>query len=206
MIALGCVLVGTIALMACDQAQNRTVSNAGPSATKATVTGTPTPTPLECGKSDAPGIRAHVYNVLEENKDYIREEFQWNISVTGDPASTKKITIIGWSKNYVDIRDKIRDNTNGCDLDIESKFTQTRDELMAIDGGRYAYPQNCQQGCVPCGDICLCDGTACKVTEAIQVPPAPKAAINANSRQSAAPSNSGSNSNTNSAPANSKPR
>ena len=129
-----------------------------------------------------------IYAELEMSKSIVREEWQWNISVS-DAGSRRTVFLTGWSANRDHIFNTVKRVAPDCQWN-DTNFKLTRAELPA----NYRYPVSCVQGYKPCGDICIPEAESCKIvgSSTTIVPPT-----------NSSNSNTGGNANSNSAPSNS---
>lgn len=167
-LALAVLLSTLIGLTGCS---TKTATNSDPGSTMISCTALPK------------DIVDAIYAELELSKSIVREEWQWNISVS-DSASRRTVFITGWSANRDHIFNTVKRVAPDCQVN-DTNFKMTRAELPAD----YRYPVSCVQGYKPCGDICIPESENCKIVGASTLRVSPT-----NSNSNSAPSNSISNS------------
>src|SRR5438552_16513501 len=121
-IALFCALslFASLASIGCGGTQTNTNANTNIALTS------PTPsTTSDCNTKSHDEILKAIYDAIGNNKTYGPQEWQFNIT-----ESTKKLTIIGWSPDYVAIAKLVGDTAVGCTVDA-SNFFATAPELGA---------------------------------------------------------------------------
>jgi len=108
-------------------------------------------TTVDCNSSGHDAILKAVYDAI--TKTYGPQEWQFNITENG-----KKLTIIGWSPDYIAIRKLVGDTAIGCTVDgnnFVAKFSDLGPDFRLI--------RACPTGYAPCGDICIPIGDFCQV-------------------------------------------
>ena len=149
-IALFCALAlfACIAFIGCGRPEGNANANGNTALTS------PTPsTVVDCQTAGHDAIMKAIYDALSNNKTYGPQEWQFNITENG-----KKVTIIGWSPDYVDITKLVTTTAMGCTVDAVN-FVGKAPDL----GANYRLIRACPTGYVPCGDICIPAGEYCMI-------------------------------------------